>query len=73
MVLKMEGNRTGVVKVHCKSPGKSCSGKTNIRTIFFGNKISQETFKQIYVIGSIEKSKKNKHTLHKQATSDDGI
>ena len=36
----MKGNRTGVIKVHCKSSGKSCSGKTNIRTIFFGDTVS---------------------------------
>ena len=56
MVLKMKGNRTRVIKVHCKSSGKSCSGKTNIRTIFFGNTVSQGTFKQIYDVGSIEMS-----------------
>ena len=56
MVLKMKSNRTGVVKVLCKSSGKSCSGKTNIRTIFFGDKASQVTVKQIYDVGSIEKA-----------------
>ena len=36
----MKGNRTGVLKVHCKSSGKSCSGKTNIHTTFFGDLVS---------------------------------
>ena len=49
----MKGNRTGVIKVHCKSSGKNCSGKTNICTIFFGDTVSQGTFKlhtHIYTI-----------------------
>ena len=50
----MKGNRTGVINVHCKSSGKSCRGKTNIRTIFFGYTVSEGTFKQIYNVGSIE-------------------
>ena len=52
----MKGDRTGVVRVHCKSSGKSCSDKTKIRTIFFGDTVSQGTCKQIYDVGSIEKS-----------------
>ena len=52
----MKDNRTGVIQVHCKSSGKSCSGKANIRTIFFGDTVSQGTFKLIYDLGSIEKS-----------------
>ena len=56
LVLKMKGNRTGVIKMHSKSSGKSCSGITNIRTIFFGDAVFQDTFKQIYDVGSIEKS-----------------
>ena len=52
----MKSNRTGVIQVHCKVSGKSCSGKTKIRTIFFGHTVSQGTFKQIYDVGFIEKS-----------------
>ena len=39
MVLKMKGNRTEVIKVHCKSFGKSCSGKTKICTFFLGDSL----------------------------------
>ena len=41
--------------MHCKSSGKSCNGKTNIRTIFFGDTVSQGTFKHIYNVGPVEK------------------
>ena len=56
----MKGDSTGVVKVHYKSSGKSCRGKTNIRTIFFGDTVSLGTFKQIYDV--FEKKKKKKDT-----------
>ena len=39
--------------MHCKSSGKSCSGKTNICSIFFGDTLSCGTFKKIYDVGSI--------------------
>ena len=55
MVLKMKGNRTGVVKVHCKSSGKRCNGKNNIRTIFIGDTVSRGTFKRIYNVGTMDK------------------
>ena len=51
----MYGYGTGIIKVHCKSSGKSCSGKTNIGTIFFGDTVSQGTFKYIYDVGPIAK------------------
>ena len=54
MVLKMKGNSSGVDKVHCKLSEKSCSGKTNIRIIFFEDKVSKGT--KIYDVGSIERS-----------------
>ena len=44
MDLKMKGNSSGVIKVYCKSSGKSRSGKTNIPTVFFGDTVSQGKF-----------------------------
>ena len=41
--------------MYCKASGKSCSGKTNIWTIFFGDTVSQGTFKHIYNVGPIKK------------------
>ena len=55
MVLKMKDNRTEVILMHCKSSGKRYSGKTNIHTIFFGDTVSQGTFKQIYDVSFIQK------------------
>ena len=41
--------------MHCKSSRKSCSGKTNIRTIFFGETVSQGTSEHTYNVGPFKK------------------
>ena len=41
--------------MHCKLSRKSCSGKTIIRTIFFGDTVPQSTFEHIYDVGPIKK------------------
>ena len=37
-----------MIKVQCKLSGKSCSGKTNLSIIFFGDTVSRGTFGHIY-------------------------
>ena len=41
--------------MHCESFRKSCSGKTSIRKMFFGDTVSQGRFENIYDIGSMKK------------------
>ena len=42
MGFKMYGYGARINKLHCKSSRKSCSGKTNIRIIFFGDSLLKD-------------------------------
>ena len=53
--IEWKGYGARIIKVHCKSSRKSCSGKTKIRTIFFGDTVSQGTFEHINDLGLIRK------------------
>ena len=55
MGFKIYGYGAKIIKVLCKSFRKSCSSKTNIGTIFFGDTVSQETFKHKYYVGPMKK------------------
>ena len=41
--------------MHCKPSRKSCSCKTKIRIIFFGDTVSQGTFEHLYDVCPIKK------------------
>ena len=49
--------------VNVKPSWKSCSGKTNIHIIFFGDTVSQGTFEHIYGVGPIKKFRGGKELL----------
>ena len=41
-VFKMKGYGARIIKVHCKLSRNSCSGKTNVRIIFFGDSLPRD-------------------------------
>ena len=55
MEIKMYGYEARIIKVHRKPSWKSCSGKTNIHIIFFGDTVSQGTFENISNVCPINK------------------
>ena len=55
-----------IIKELCKSSRKSCSGKTNICTIFIGDTVSQGTFEHIYDFGPIKKFSSGGRVIRKK-------
>ena len=49
MGFKMYGYWARIIKVYRKPSWKNCSGKTNIRIIFFWDTVYQRTFEHIYI------------------------